>query len=69
MKKLLFAAHSLNLGGIETALITLLKELVKKEYEITLVFEKKEGIFLDALSPKINVIGYTPSNIKIVPII
>ena len=31
MKKLLFAAHSLGLGGIETALITLLEELVKKE--------------------------------------
>ena len=40
MKKLLFAAHSLGMGGIETSLITLLEELVKKEYEITL-FHKK----------------------------
>lgn len=68
MKKLLFAAHSLGLGGIETALITLLEELVKKEYEITLVLEKKEGIFLDTLNPKIKVIEYSPSNNKIVPI-
>lgn len=68
MKKLLFAAHSLGLGGIETALITLLEELVKKEYEITLVLEKKEGIFLDTLNPKIKVIEYTPSNNKIMPI-
>lgn len=68
MKKLLFAAHSLGLGGIETALITLLEELVKKEYEITLVLEKKEGIFLDTLSPKIKVIQYTPSDNKIVPL-
>lgn len=68
MKRLLFAAHSLGLGGIETALITLLEELVKKEYEITLVLEKKEGIFLDTLNPKIKVIEYTPSNNKIVPI-
>lgn len=68
MKKLLFAAHSLGLGGIETALITLLEELVKKDYEITLVLEKKEGIFLDTLNPKIKVIEYTPSNNKIMPI-
>ena len=67
MKKLLFAAHSLGLGGIETALITLLEELVKKEYEITLVLEKKEGIFLDTLNPKIKVIEYSPSNNKIIP--
>ena len=68
MEKILFAAHSLGLGGIETALITLLEELVKKEYEITLVLEKKEGIFLDTLNPKIKVMKYTPSNNKIVPI-
>jgi len=66
MKKLLFAAHSLGLGGIETALITLLEELAKKEYDITLVLEKKEGIFLDTLNSKIKVIEYTPSNNKIV---
>lgn len=66
MKKILFAAHSLGLGGIETALITLLEELVKKEYEITLVLEKKEGIFLDTLNPKIKVIQYTPSNNPII---
>lgn len=68
MKKILFAAHSLGLGGIETALITLLEELAKKEYEITLVLEKKEGIFLDTLNSKIKVIEYCPSNQKIVPI-
>lgn len=68
MKKILFAAHSLGLGGIETALITLLEELLKKEYEITLVLEKKEGIFLDALNPKIKIIQYTPSSNSIVPI-
>lgn len=66
MKKLLFAAHSLGLGGIETALITLLENLVNKEYEITLVLEKKEGIFLDTLNPKIKVIQYTPNNNKII---
>lgn len=68
MKKLLFAAYSLGMGGIETALITLLEALVKKDYEITLVLEKKEGIFLDTLNPKIKVIKYAPSNNRIVPL-
>ena len=45
MKKILFAAYSLDLGGIETALVTLINYLAKKQYDITLVLEKKEGIF------------------------
>ena len=42
MKKLLFSAVSLDIGGIETALVTLLNYLVKQKengkykYEITL---------------------------------
>ena len=45
MKKLLISAYSLDYGGIETALITLL-EYLKDKYEITLVLEKKQGVFL-----------------------
>ena len=65
MKKLLFAAYSLGIGGIETALLTLINHLEKREkYDITLVLEKKEGIFLEELSNKVKVIEYTPSNHK-----
>lgn len=64
MKKLLFTAYSLDVGGIETALITLLKELCNK-YEITLALEKKQGIFLSELPENIKIITYTPSNNKI----
>lgn len=67
MKKILIAAHSLGLGGIETSLVTILKELEKK-YEITLVLEKKEGIFLEKISPKIKIIEYCPNSNKIVVI-
>lgn len=67
MKKVLFSAHSLEIGGIETALITLLKELHLK-YKITLVLEKKQGIFLKEIPKDIKVITYTPSEFKI-PII
>lgn len=39
MKRILFSAVTLDVGGIETALVTLLNYLVNK-YEITLVLEK-----------------------------
>lgn len=64
MKKLLFGAYSLELGGIEKALVILLNELQKKGYDITLVLEKKQGIFLKELNPKIEIVEYTPSDSK-----
>lgn len=64
MKKLLFAAHDMNMGGIETSLVTLLNTLIEKEYAITLVLEKKEGILLSQLDSKINIIEYTPNASK-----
>ncbi len=65
MKKILFSAYSLDVGGIETALVTLLKELANK-YEITLVLEKKQGIFLKQIPQNVNIITYTPNNNKFV---
>ena len=65
MKKLLFSAVDMNIGGIETALLTLLNELIQKDYDITLVLEKKQGIFLNDLDPKIKVIEYKPNNSSI----
>ena len=51
MKKLFFAAHSLDLGGIETALVTLLNRLAEeKDYEITLALERIDGIFFSNLN-------------------
>ena len=44
-KKLLFTAYSLEIGGIETALVNLLNRLDYDKYEVTLILEKKEGIF------------------------
>ena len=60
MKKILFSAYSLDVGGIEKALVILLNKLQQKEYDITLVLEKKGGIFLNELNPKIKIITYTP---------
>lgn len=70
MKKLLFAAVNLDVGGIETALITLLnylsklKEGNKYKYDITLVLEEAQGIFFSELDEDIKVIEYKPNNNK-----
>lgn len=68
MKKLFFAAHSLDIGGIETALVTLLNALSRRGYDVTLALEKKQGIFLSELNSKVKVIEYTPSEIKFLPV-
>ena len=63
MKNILFSAYSLNVGGIETALITLLKKIHIK-YNITLVLEKKEGMFLKDIPEDIKNKTYEPSKKK-----
>ncbi len=64
MKKILFAAVHMDVGGIENALVTLLNYLVNKDYKITLVLEEKQGIFLYDLDNRINIVQYTPSKCK-----
>lgn len=63
MEKILFSAYSMEFGGIETSLQTLLNYLARK-YEITLVLEKKQGVFLEKLDKNINIVEYTPSSNK-----
>lgn len=62
-KKILFAAYSLDVGGIETALVTLL-DYLKDKYEITLALEKKQGIFLDKIPESVKIIEYKISDSK-----
>ena len=64
MKKLLFSAHNLDLGGIETALVTLANYLSEKGYDVTIALEKKEGVFLQRLHKEIKIIEYNTSNDK-----
>ena len=64
MKKLLFAACSLDVGGIEKALVNLVNVLQNRGYDITVVLEKKQGIFLNELNKNIKLIEYTPSEKK-----
>ena len=65
-KKLLFTAYSLGLGGIEKALINLLNKLDYDRYDVTLILEKKDGMFLDMVPPLVKVKEYKISDNKIV---
>lgn len=65
-KKLLFTAYSLGLGGIEKALVNLLNRLDYKKYDVTLILEKKEGIFLEQIPKEVKVVEYKISDNKIV---
>lgn len=63
MKKILFTAKNLNIGGIEKALVMLINYL-SEENEITLVLENKEGILLNELKNNIKVEQYKPAKSK-----
>jgi len=63
-KKLLFTAYTLGLGGIEKALINLLNRIDYTKYEVTLILEKKEGIFLDELPSNVTVLEYRVNDTK-----
>ena len=63
-KKILLSAYSMDVGGIETALITLLKYLAPK-YDITLVLERKQGVFLNDIPKSVKVLEYKVSDIKL----
>ena len=63
-KELLFASYNMDLGGIEKALLTLVNKIDKNKYRVTIVLEKKEGIFLDKLDKNIKIIELKVSNNK-----
>lgn len=52
-KKLLFTAYTLDIGGMETALLNLLNNIDYNRYEVTLILEKKEGIFLEEVNENV----------------
>lgn len=57
-KKVIFSMYNLDIGGIETALINMLKNFDYSKYEVTLLLEKKEGIFLKDIPSFIKIINY-----------
>lgn len=66
MKKIIFTAYDLNVGGIEKSLLALLKVIDYKKYKVTLLLEHKTGIFLNELPKEVKIIKYHISNYKFV---
>ena len=47
MKKVLFMVTSMNIGGVEKSLLSLLSVIPKDKYDITILMLEKKGGFLD----------------------
>ena len=45
-RRILIASYNLDFGGIETSLINLLKNIDLNKFEVTLILERKNGVFL-----------------------
>ena len=56
MKKILFMISSMNIGGVEKSLLSLLSAIPKDKYEITILTLDKKGGFLE----------YIPNNVKLI---
>lgn len=63
-KRLLFTAYSLNVGGIENALINLVNRINLDKYKVEILLEKKEGVFLNKVKEEITVKEYKIYNNK-----
>lgn len=63
-KKVIIFSYNLDIGGIEKALINLLKNFNYNKYDVTLVLEEKKGIFLGDIPKQVIVKEYKVSNSK-----
>ena len=63
-KNILIASYNLDFGGIETSLINLLKNINFNKYKVTLVLEKKEGVFLKDVPKDVVIKEYNVSDAK-----
>lgn len=54
-KKILFMVINMNVGGTEKALLTMLSEIDKERYDVTLLMLEKEGDFLDDIPNWVNI--------------
>ena len=54
-KKVLFMVSSMNIGGVEKSLISLLSVIPKDKYDITILTLEKKGGFLDHIPKHVNV--------------
>lgn len=55
MKKILFMVINMNVGGTEKALLNMIDELNKEEYDITILMLEQYGGFLEAIPGKVKI--------------
>lgn len=63
-KNILFVIPSLEVGGGEKSLVSLLNHMDYSKYNVDLFLIKKEGLFLKMIPPEVNVLN-TPDDLKI----
>ena len=54
-KKILFMVINMNVGGTEKALLTMLSEIDKEKYDVTVLMLEKDGDFLDEIPEWVNI--------------
>ncbi len=64
MQKIVFCLNNLDYGGIETAFVNLSNKIDYQKYDVTVILERKEGVFLKDLNKKVKVIDYNISDSK-----
>jgi len=56
MKNVAFIIESLNLGGAETSLVTLLNNIDYSKYSVDLILFTKQNYFINYLPKEVNVV-------------
>lgn len=65
MKKIIFVIESMNVGGTEKALLSMISEIPKDKFDITIFILERRGGFLKSIPNYINIKFYDEyENIK-----
>lgn len=62
--KILFFIQTLNIGGSERVFSTIINEINKEKFDVTLVLLKKEGAFLKQISSDIKIIDLNEKHVR-----
>ena len=58
MQKILLAVNNMNMNGIKTSLLNMIKFLDLSKFKVTVFLLEKKGILLDAIPEGIEVISF-----------
>ncbi len=63
-KKILFTNYSLDIGGIEKALVNMVNNMDFSKYDVTVLLQHKKGDFLKDVDKRVEIQGFNLSNNK-----